>query len=81
MFHVLILNAVPTVQDEIYFEGQATSVILPGVDGELEILDFHKPIITKLKKGLITVDNTKEFPIRGGVVKMNQQNLVAMIEV
>ena len=80
MFHVLILNARPKSQEDIIFEGQSSSVLFPGVDGEFEVLDFHKPIISRLKKGTITVDNTKEFPIEGGVVKMKFQSLVAMVE-
>ena len=51
MFHVLILNSLPAVKDEVLFEGMASSVTFPGTDGEFELLDFHKPIITRLKKG------------------------------
>ena len=79
MFQVLILNAHPEVPNPV-FEGRSSSVILPGVEGEFEILDFHKPIISRLKKGFIVVDNSREIPIRGGIVKMKFQSLVAMVE-
>lgn len=80
MFNVLIVNARVSSRDDIVFEGQASSVVLPGMDGEFEVLDFHKPIISRLKKGYIIVDNRDEVFIRGGVAKMDHQKLVAMVE-
>lgn len=80
MFHVLILSSRLKSQENVIFEDKATSVVLPGRDGEFEILDFHKPIISRLKKGIITVDNTKEFMIEGGVAKMQFQTLVAVVD-
>ena len=81
MFHCLLVKSrIVRGQEEIIFDGNATSVFLPGKDGEFEILDFHKPIVTLLKKGSIIVDQIKEIPIKGGVMKMNQQSLVALID-
>ncbi len=80
MFHVLILNSRHKGKDAILFEGQSSTVLLPGKDGEFEILDFHKPIISTLKKGLLLVDNQKEFMIKGGLAKMGRQNLVAVVD-
>ena len=81
MFHVLILTSRPKGGDGLLFEGQSVSVSLPGSEGEFEILDFHKPIISLLKKGLIIVDNKNEFLINGGVAKMDRQSLVAVVDV
>ncbi len=80
MFQVLILKSRPKDSDEIIFQGQAGSVSLPGSEGEFEVLNFHKPILSRLKKGTIVVDNTKEFPVTGGIVKMASQSLVAIID-
>lgn len=79
MFHVLILSS-HLKNQEILFEGQSQSVILPGQEGVFEILDFHKPVISRLKKGYIIVDNEKEYSIKGGVAKMNHQSLVAIVD-
>lgn len=79
MFHVLILNTRLREQEEVLFEGQASSVLLPGLEGEFEVLDFHKPIISRLKKGIIYVDNQKEIPVLDGLVKMSDQRLVIMV--
>lgn len=81
MFQVLILNTMPERVNSVIFEGRSASVILPGTEGEFEILDFHKPIISRLKKGVIVVDNEKEIMIAGGVMSMNKQQLVAMVDV
>ncbi len=80
MFNVLILKARPEEQEPVIFEGQASSVILPGYEGEFEVLDFHKPIISRLKNGWIVVDNAKAYEISGGVSKMSGQKLVAVVE-
>jgi len=37
------------------FSGEVTSVAVPGVDGEFEILKDHAPIISLLKKGSVKV--------------------------
>lgn len=80
MFQVLIFKSRPKGSEEIVYQGQANSVILPGSEGEFEVLNFHKPIMSRLKKGLIVVDNTREFLVAGGVVKMAGQSLVAIID-
>lgn len=81
MFQVLILNSRPEAKKPVLFQGQSQSIFLPGQTGEFEILDFHKPVISRLKKGAILVDNEKAFPIKGGIVKMDHQRLVAMVDV
>ncbi len=80
MFQVLILDHLPEKSEQPLFEGTAMSVILPGTEGDFEILDFHKPIISRLKKGAIIVDNNREITIQGGVAKMHAQNLVALVQ-
>lgn len=81
MFDVVIMNSVLGRSEEILYEGKCRTVLLPGETGEFEILDFHKPIISRLKKGYIVVDNQEEYLIQGGIVKMSQQKLVAMVEI
>jgi F-type H+-transporting ATPase subunit epsilon len=58
--------------DKKVFEGEATSVTLPGALGFFEILNHHAPIISTLQDGKVTVrGNGKEevFIIKGGVVE------------
>lgn len=82
MFEVLILNAKPEASRQpVLYEGTSRSVILPGSEGEFEVLDFHKPVLSRLKKGDIVVDNNKEISIRGGVMSMLKQKLVIIAEI
>jgi len=74
MFKVMVISNTQTI-----FEGQAESVILPGDEGEYEILDFHRPIISLLKRGNIVIDGV-DFPVRKGVAKFSEEELVAFVE-
>jgi len=75
MFKVTIINPRRTI-----YEGQAKSVFLPGEEGEFEVLEFHKPIISLLRKGEIVIDWNKCVTISKGVVKMYHNELVALVE-
>lgn len=37
------------------FQGEVTSVTLPGVDGSFQILNNHAPIVSILKDGLVKI--------------------------
>jgi len=66
-------------QRHVFFEGVANSVILPGEDGEFEVLEYHKKLITMLNAGEIIIDNVG-FPISRGIVRVVNDNLVALVE-
>ena len=42
--------------DKKLFEGEAKSLIVPGSEGSLGILDNHAPMIASLKKGTIKIN-------------------------
>jgi F-type H+-transporting ATPase subunit epsilon len=41
--------------EAILFSGEVTSVAVPGVDGEFQMLDNHAPIVSLLGKGDVKV--------------------------
>ncbi|MEP7195323.1 MAG: ATP synthase F1 subunit epsilon [Saprospiraceae bacterium] len=47
-----------TPEKELY-EGSVSSVILPGLSGQFELLDRHAPMIAALGKGLIKLTGVK----------------------
>ena len=56
----------------------ARSVFLPGLEGELEVLDGHVPYVVLLKAGRITVvsnGSTETFDIEGGMADIDQKNV------
>jgi F0F1-type ATP synthase epsilon subunit len=66
MFKVTLL----TNKDELYV-GLASKIILPTEEGEITILDFHQPILSRLAEGVISIDDRWLFKIRDGVAKMS----------
>ncbi len=70
--------------DRKVFEGEATSVTLPGTLGFFEILNHHAPIISTLEDGKVTVRNgtAKEeyYFIRGGVVEASDNKVIILAE-
>ncbi|MFA6356496.1 MAG: hypothetical protein WCY23_05240 [Candidatus Omnitrophota bacterium] len=72
---VTILNPKKTI-----FEGNAQSVFLPGDPWEFEVLDFHRPAISLLKRGEIVLDWKKSVRIKRGIVKVHNNELVALVE-
>lgn len=64
------------------YEGAANAVFLPGSVSPFEVLPGHAPIISALSAGDICVVDGKEqrFAIRGGVVKVRNNEIVACVE-
>lgn len=62
--------------DENLFEGEAVSVTVPGVDGEMTVLSHHEPFITTLRPGTVTVRQladipSVEFQVESGILEVN----------
>ena len=66
--HVVIAKV-----DEIFFDGEASSLTAPGAEGEMTVLPRHMPLITTLKAGTITVrqgEREQKFPVTGGIMEV-----------
>lgn len=75
MFKVTLL----TPKQELYV-GLGEKVILPTEDGQLTILDFHQPLLCRLARGTISIDERWLFPIKDGVARMSGFELVGIVE-
>ncbi len=75
MLKVTIINPKRTI-----FEGEAKSVFLPGQEGEFEVLEFHKSIISLLRQGEIIIDGINSVVISKGVMRLYRNELVALVE-
>ncbi|MGY8987900.1 MAG: ATP synthase F1 subunit epsilon [Flavobacteriales bacterium] len=66
------------------FRGEITSIKLPGMDGEFEILNNHAPIISTLSKGVIRIidydNNTEKFEVNGGVIEMQNNKIIVLAD-
>ncbi len=72
-----------TPEKKIY-SGDVYGVQLPGIDGSLEILDRHAPIVSALKQGTLKVlkdkNSTSSFAIQGGFVEMLNNKATVLVE-
>jgi F-type H+-transporting ATPase subunit epsilon len=68
--------------DKKVYEGEVTSVTVPGTMGSFEILNNHAPIISTLEDGKLTVRGAKDdvFFIKGGVVEVNNNKVMVLAE-
>jgi F-type H+-transporting ATPase subunit epsilon len=69
--------------DKKLFEGDVTSVTVPGTKGKFQMLNRHAPVISALKKGKVKIKTTKgveTFDVNGGVVEMNKNKIIILAE-
>lgn len=70
--------------DKKYFDGEISSVTVPGTMGSFEVLSNHAPIISTLDHGKITVrttsSKTQTFFIKGGVVEVLDNKVMLLAE-
>ena len=69
--------------DQTVFSGEAESVVVPGIDGLLGILNSHAPLISTLQEGEVKItSNGKEelFGINGGVVEVLNNKVMILAE-
>ena len=65
------------------FQGDATSVNLPGKVGAFTILENHAPIVSTLDKGVITITNKEEISeieIVSGFVEVHDNEITICVE-
>lgn len=67
----------------VAFKGESGSVILPGVGGELGVLDHHAPMLAALKEGDLRVQDgghTARYHITGGFAEVGDNQLKILAE-
>ena len=71
-----------TPEKKIFSEKNVLSANVPGIEGDLEILSNHIPIITFLKPGRINIEaegSKKSFFISDGVLEFNSNVLTILV--
>ena len=69
--------------DKKVFEGEASSIILPGADGGFEVLDRHAALISSIVDGKIrikTSEGDQHFEVSGGVVEVLNNKVILLTE-
>ncbi len=63
--------------------GQATSVQIPGAEGDLTAMPGHAPVITTLRPGFVRVEMdgaTQEFAVFGGFAEIGAEGTSVLAE-
>jgi len=69
--------------DKPVFEGEVTSVTVPGSAGSFEILDNHAAIVSSLEEGKVIIRTGKSeevIRIIGGVVEVIRNQVTVLAE-
>ena len=69
--------------DKKVFEGEVSSILVPGADGQFQMLDNHAAIISTLVNGKVKIKTNggeETFDVHGGVVEMLKNKVVILAE-
>lgn len=79
MFSVSVLDI---EKAEFIFKELVYCVVLPGEEGEFSVLDFHQPVISCLKQGVIKIDAEKSvnIKIKEGISGMKGNELTVLVK-
>ena len=69
--------------DKKVYEGEVSSVTVPGIQGSFEVLNNHAPIISTLEDGKVIVRGSagvETFLIKGGVVEVLNNKIMVLAE-
>jgi F-type H+-transporting ATPase subunit epsilon len=76
-----VLKVSVSSPERMLFEGEATHVVAPAVDGFVGILENHAPMMTLLGRGELRLDTggtARRFTVNGGFLQVvdNQVRVV-----
>lgn len=66
--------------NELIYENEVHSVFLAGDDGEFEILAYHYPLISVVKKGDVVINWNERLWVKGGVVRFFANECTILVE-
>lgn len=69
--------------ERIVFNGSVESVIVPGTQGQFEILPNHAPIISSLEVGevIYNTDKKNTLKIQGGFISVQKNQINICVEI
>lgn len=69
--------------DKKVFEGEVSSVMVPGSKGRFQMLENHAAIVSTLINGTVKVKTSageESFEVKGGVVEMLNNKVIILAE-
>ena len=70
--------------DKVLFNGSAQAVLVPGAEGDFQVLSDHAPVMTAMRPGVVGIDDaegkhSREF-VRGGFADASKAGLILLAE-
>jgi len=71
--------------ERLLFSGAVEGVVIPGAEGDFEVLAMHAPVMSTIRPGLISVRETasgspKRIFVRGGFAEVGPAGLTILAE-
>ncbi|HHE76558.1 MAG TPA: F0F1 ATP synthase subunit epsilon [Candidatus Parcubacteria bacterium] len=62
------------------YQGKVKKVILPGKNGQFQILEDHADLFAILEKGDIILEKGRRFPVFSGIVRVSGDKILVLID-
>jgi F-type H+-transporting ATPase subunit epsilon len=70
--------------DKVLFNGPAQSVLVPGAEGDFQVLSDHAPVVTAMRPGVVGIDDAegkhRRVFVRGGFADTSKEGLILLAE-
>jgi F-type H+-transporting ATPase subunit epsilon len=70
--------------DKVLFSGPAQSVVVPGNEGDFQVLTDHEPLVTSVRPGVVAIEDASgrrsRVFVRGGFAEVNPLGLILLAE-
>lgn len=78
------MDLIVLTPDKKIFEGDATSIKVPGASGQFQVLNHHAPIVSSLIKGEVVIKKTDgtnlQFIITGGYIEVLKNKVSLLVQ-
>ena len=74
-----MLNVLMMSPGRLLYEGMAQRIIVPGERGTFEMLTLHRSLVSRLIRGVVTIDE-KRYPIQRGIISVVNDTVTAVVE-
>jgi F-type H+-transporting ATPase subunit epsilon len=70
--------------DKVLFNGLAQAVLVPGAEGDFQVLSDHAPVMTAMRPGVAGIDDAegkhRRVFVRGGFADASTKGLILLAE-
>jgi F-type H+-transporting ATPase subunit epsilon len=70
--------------DKVLFSGEAQAVLVPGNEGDFQVLPDHAPVMTSVRPGVVGIDDAqgkhRRVFVRGGFADASKDGVILLAE-